>query len=1042
MSATEHPAGRFANLLLKNRYAFVLLIAVILMAGWSAISNMPRIEDPRITNRYPRIITQVPGASAERVEALVTDVLEDELKELSEIKKVESTSRAGISILAIELQDTITRDTNEAVFSKIRDRMADAASRFPPGAGQPVFDDKSSAVAFSLIASITWINDEPPALGVLHRLALDLADQLRDVSGTDVVRLYGAPREEIAVDVDADRLAALNITVPQLAASIAGDDPKAPAGALRGRDRDLFLEVGGELDSAARIGAIPLLGSASSSLVRVDDVASVTRRWQEPAYDLARIDGRRGILIAVRTEENIRVDNWATNAKATVAAFQQSVGPAVGIDVVFDQSAYTQERLSGLSSNLLAGAVVVMLVVFLGMGWRAALVVGAALPLSGSLAVFGLTLFDQQLHQMSIFGMIIAIGLLIDNAIVMTDDIKQAIDAGKTRGAAARGAIAHLFVPLLASTLTTILGFMPVFLLPGAMGDFVGPIAISVVLALVASFFVSMTLIPAFAAMLLRPRSGDGPGRFWRHGIRLEKTGAWYRATLARAVQRPLATITLCLVLPVAGFVLAGTLGKEFFPPADRDQFEIQVWMPSATSIERTAEVARDIETSLRQRDGVDAVHWLVGGSFPTIYYNRIMKQNGNPSYAHAMVYTDTVRSAKRLTASLQGDLGDQFPEAQIVVAPFSQGPPVDSPVGFRITGPDTDTLRRLGDEVRAIMHQVPAITQTRASIRGGEPKLILDADDEAARLAGLSLTGVATQLQASLEGQVGGAVLEDLESLPVRIRYARDERNTLAAINATRLVTPQSRDWIPVSALGELMLVPEAAGITRYNGQRVNNILGYLRADALALDVTNQIFALLDDKGFDLPPGYSLTAAGDTEAQKDAFGQLLIYLPILMMLMITTLILSFRSVALAGVIATVAFLAVGLGMLSLWIGQFALGFNAIIGSAGLIGVAINGTIVVLAALRSDADATLGKQDAIVRETVGATRHIVSTTLTTLGGFMPLLLLSGGDFWPPLAIVIAGGVGFSITLSLFFTPAMYRLLTRRLRFDVQLAVPA
>ncbi|MFK7885517.1 MAG: efflux RND transporter permease subunit [Gammaproteobacteria bacterium] len=1042
MTSEHHPASRFAGVLLKNRYAFVLLIGVIFMAGWSAISNMPRIEDPRITNRYPRIITQVPGASAERVEALVTDVLEDELKELSEIKKVESTSRAGISVIALELQDSITRDTNEAVFSKIRDRIATAANRFPAGASQPFFDDKSSAVAFSLVASVTWTRAEAPALGVLHRLSLDLADQLRDLDGTDVVRLYGAPREEISVEVDPDQLAALNLSVTQLAGRIAADDPKVPAGALRGRDRDLFVEVNGELDSAARIGAIPLRGAGAANLVRVDDVATVTRRWQEPAYDIARINGQRGILIAVRTEENIRVDNWAAAAKTVVADFKENIGPAVGVDIVFDQSGYTADRLSGLGTNLLAGAVVVMIVVFLGMGWRAAVVVGAALPLSGSLAVFGLTLFDQQLHQMSIFGMIIAIGLLIDNAIVMTDDIKQAIDRGKTPGQAARGAIAHLFIPLLASTLTTILGFMPVFLLPGAMGDFVGPIAISVVLALVASFFVSMTLIPAFAAMFLRPRSADGPGRFWRHGVRLEKTGKRYRQALATAVSRPLLTIALCLILPLGGFVLASTLGKEFFPPADRDQFEIQVWLPPATSIERTASVARAIETDLRQRDGVAAVHWLVGGSFPTIYYNRIMKQNGNPSYAHAMVYTDSVLAAKRLTAALQSQLSNAHPQAQIVVAPFSQGPPVDSPVGFRIQGPDTDTLRQLGDQVRAIMHQVPAITQTRASIRGGEPKLSLDADDEAAQLAGLSLTNVAAQLQASLEGQIGGAVLEDLESLPVRIRYARDERDSLAAISATRLVTPLSRDWIPIWALGELKLVPEAAGITRYNGQRVNNILGYLRADALALDVTNQILDLLEEENFTLPNGYTLEAAGDTEAQQDAFGSLLIYLPILMMLMITTLILSFRSVALAAVIGTVAFLAVGLGMLSLWIGQFALGFNAIIGSAGLIGVAINGTIVVLAALRADPDATRGQRDAIVRETVGATRHIVSTTLTTLGGFMPLLLLSGGDFWPPLAIVIAGGVGFSITLSLFFTPAVYRLLTRRLRFDAAAAVPA
>jgi len=733
----------------------------------------------------------------------------------------------------------------------------------------------------------------------------------------------------------------------------------------------------------------------------------------------------------VRTEENVRVDRWSSAALATVDAFRQRTGVGIDVDLVFDQSEYTEQRLNSLGSNLLAGAVVVMFVVFLGMGWRAAMVVGAALPLSGSLAVFGLTFFNQQLHQMSIFGMIIAIGLLIDNAIVMTDEVKQQIDKGKTRPDAVGAAIGHLFVPLLASTLTTILGFMPVFLLPGAMGDFVGPIAISVVLALVASFVVSMTVIPSFAASFLRRRVDGEASQWWQDGLRFKKLAVRYRNTLRSAISRPLITLLVCLALPLGGFVLASTLGKEFFPPADRDQFEIEVWLPSDASIERTAAVAQSIEQRLRQRDGVKAVHWLVGGSFPTIYYNRIMKQDGNPSYAHAMVYTDSVQAAKTLTASLQGELAEAFGDAQIVVAPFAQGPPVDSPVGFRIEGPELATLKRLGDELRAIMHQIPALTQTSASIAGGEPKLVLNADDEATRMAGLTLNGVAGQLQASLEGQVGGSVLEDLESLPVRIRYANSDRDTLAGIRATRLVTGASDRWIPLDALGDVELLPESGGITRYNGQRVNNILGYLRADALALDVTNQILQKMDEQDFVLPNGYTLTAAGDSEAQKDAFGQLLTYLPILLLLMITTLVLSFRSVSLAALIGAVAILAVGLGMLSLWQGQYALGFNAIIGSAGLIGVAINGTIVVLAALRADAQAASGNVDAMVQETVGATRHIVSTTATTIGGFMPLLLFTGGDFWPPLAVVIAGGVGFSITLSLFFTPAVYRLLSRR-----------
>ena len=502
-----------------------------------------------------------------------------------------------------------------------------------------------------------------------------------------------------------------------------------------------------------------------------------------------------------------------------------------------------------------------------------------------------------------------------------------------------------------------------------------------------------------------------------------------YTRLLTAAVSRPRRTIAATLVLPVAGFILAGTLGQQFFPPADRDQFEIEVWLPADASIERTASVTRDIERELQRYDSVKELHWLIGGSFPTIYYNRVMKREGDNAYAHAMVYTDTVQSAKQLTTELPRILGDAFPEAQVVVSPFAQGPPVDAPVGFRIEGSSTAVLKSLGDELRRIMHEVPGIVQTRASVSGGQLKLNFVADEFAASQAGLTLTQIAAQMQTDLEGQVGGSMLEDLEELPVRVRVAGSDRDSAQSIASLAFVAGSgSGEWIPATSIGDVELVPEVGSITRRDGVRSNNVLGYIARDALAIDVTNEILVRMEAEGLVMPPGYSLIIDGDSANQSDALGDLLTYLPVLLMLMIATIVLSFRSVRLATLIGVVAVLSVGLGMLSLWIGGYARGFNAIIGSVGLVGVAINGTIVVLAAIRANAEANAGSVDAIVRETIGATRHIVSTTLTTVGGFIPLLLFSGGDFWPPLAIVIAGGVGFSVTLSLLFTPAVYRWL--------------
>ncbi len=1027
------PVAAPALRLFRNRYLLALGIAVILMAGYSAMTSMPRIEDPRITNRNPQVITYLPGASASRVEALVTDPIEDGLREVAEIKKLESTSRAGVSIVNIELADRIGPGENQQVFSRIRDRLNDIAAELPPGA-VPDFDDKFNATAFSVVASVSWTQGGEPPLTLMSRLAEELADRLRDVPGTELVRIYGDPEEEITVTLDRDRLASLGLTTADVAGRVAGADPKLPAGALRTEGRKMFIEVAGELDSVARVASIPLQSNRTGALVTLGDIASVTRRWREPPSDITYADGARSVLIAARTARDVRVDRWADETMAAIEGYGAAVGQGAEVRVVFDQSRYTEERLSTLSGSLFAGAALVMIVVFVGMGWRAALIVGAALPLSAALAVFGLSVLGQQIHQMTIFGMIIAIGLLIDNAIVMTDEVKKKLDQDDERTEAVRHALSHLFVPLLASTLTTILGFMPVFLLPGPMGDFVGPIAVAVVLALSASFLVAVTFIPVLAGIYLRRRQPGKPYHWWDAGLRSRLLGQRYRGLLQAALARPLLTVAACLVLPVSGFLLAGTLGQEFFPPADRDQFEIQVRLPADAAVERTQAITGRIDAVVRDQAGVEETHWRIGGSYPTIYYNLVMGEEGNAAYAHAMVYTDTVQTANRLTRDLPGLLSDRFPEAQIIVSPFAQGPPVSAPVGFRIEGSDTATLKRLGDELRRVMHTVPGIEQTHASVTGGEPKLSFRADEYAVRLAGLSLTDVAAQMEANLEGATGGTVMEDLEELPVRIRLADAAQATPAAIAAFSLLTPHAGgQWIPAGALGDVVLVPESASISRRNGRRVNNISGYISRDALAIDVTKAVLERLEEASFSLPAGYTLAVAGDSEEQARAFGNLLAYLPVLLLLMAATIILSFRSMTLAALIGTVAVLSVGLGMFSLWIGGYALGFNAIIGSAGLIGVAINGTIVVLAGIRANPDARDGASSAIVDETVAATRHITSTTLTTVGGFVPLLAFTGGDFWPPLAIVIAGGVLFSITLSLLFTPAAYALMQRRRR---------
>ncbi|NJN47886.1 MAG: efflux RND transporter permease subunit, partial [Candidatus Competibacteraceae bacterium] len=711
-----------ATLFVRNRHLLGLTIVILLVAGVSALLNLPRIEDPRITNRNPTILTLLPGASATRVEALVTKKIEDRLREIAEIKQIESTSSPSISLISLELQDQIGPGENETVFSKIRDKLADATSELPPGASLPEFDDKRGAVAYSLLTAIEWYGTEEARLGILSRLAEELADRLRNIPGTDNVRLFGEPEEEITVTADPAEFAALGLTTVDAAELISAADTKTPSGILRTTARDVLLEVEGALDSTQRIARIPVAANGTGGLVTLGEIAQIAKRWQDPPQEIALADGTRTVLVAARMEDDVHVDQWAEEARAVVATLAKTTDKGIGVEVIFDQSRYTEERLASLGGNLLAGAAVVILVVLIGMGWRSALIVGAALPLSVAFALFGLTFFGQQIHQMTVFGMIIALGLLIDNAIVVTDEVRKQLSLGLERTAAVAAAVRHLFAPLLASTLTTVLGFMPIFLLSGNVGDFVGPIAISVVLALIGSFLISMTVIATLAGLFVNPSPDQGS--WWRDGFTNNKLTETYRRFLLAVLHWPRLSVLVSLALPVLGFFLAATLGTQFFPPADRDQFEVEVWLGGNASINHTTGVIRQIETVMREQDGIDRVDWLVGSSYPTVYYNLVMNKDNDASYAHAIVSVRNVADVNALIPHLQGELDERFPQAQVVVSTFGQGPPYAAPVAFRIVGPQLVQLKQYGEELRRIMHTEPAILHTQASIAGGDPKL------------------------------------------------------------------------------------------------------------------------------------------------------------------------------------------------------------------------------------------------------------------------------------------------------------------------------
>ena len=1019
----------------RKGHLLVLSIVIILVAGVSAISSLPRLEDPRIDLRHVIILTSYPGASAQRVEALVSDVIEDELRQLYEIKEIKSTSKAGFSSVFVELQDWTDNSTNQQIFSKMRDAIDEASKRFPRGVGDPILEDKRGATAFTILLSISANYPNNTQLTQVGRMANELSDRIRNVPGTELVKLYGEPTEEITVTIDPQRLALTGLTIQDVSQRIEQADPKLPAGVIRHPYKNMRLQVSQPLDSTAVLAQIPLQ-SEKGGYLRLQDVAQIEKGQASPDSEISLINGKRTVFLAARMQTTVRVDKWTESVKNKLAQFNQEFGNSITGEVVFEQNKYTEARLGGLSGNLLLGSAVVMLVVLFFMGAKASWIVGLALPLCASFAVFSLSFFDQQIHQMSIFGIIIAIGLLIDNAIVITDEIRlNLLDQTQTRIEVLQKSINHLFSPLLASTLTTILGFMPIFLLSGDIGDFIGPIAISVVMALIGSLAISLTIIAALAARYL-PREADANAPWYKSGYQLPEVSIAFRELIGKAIKRPLFVLPIVVIFCLMGFVLSQQLANVFFPSADRDQFEIYVIMPDGSSINHTHATVLEANDFLAVQDGIEQITWLIGASAPAVYYNQIMSRDNAPNFANAVITTKSVARADQLIVELQYELQNRLPSAKVVVRKFGQGPPIAAPLEVDIYGTDLQVLDELGKQVQLAMTRVPGLTQSLVSISTGEAELILDVSENQSYLAQLTLSQISQQLKVLLSGSTGGSILEGSEELNIRVLVNDEKRSSLKQLDALPLIAGQgqNRKLLGVGSLGELRIVPSISGVTRVDGERVNKIQAYLLPSIAAVSASEQLQQIIEDT-ITLPQGYRIKLAGDANEQQQALGQLATYLPVLLVLMITALILSFASVRFASVIGVVAVLSVGLGFFSLWLSGLPIGFNPLLGSAGLIGVAINGSIVVIAAIAANPEAMKGNAVAIVDETMSCSRHILSTTFTTVGGLIPLLLFSEGTFWPPLAVVLAGGVGFSVVLSLVFTPvlvaALCRLRTKR-----------
>ncbi len=624
--------------------------------------------------------------------------------------------------------------------------------------------EELDAKANALLVALKWSHASPPSYSLLRRLAKRLQERLDQLPATEKTSLFGDSKEEVVVELDPEAANGLGLSASDISEKIAGFDAKLPAGRVQGSSADLAIEVSGSLETLTRLAQTPIRKDANGAIVELGDIATIQRGTPNPPPAKAIIADLPGIVVGAQVRDESRIDWWNKEATKVLEEFRKDLPEGVELDVIFNQMPYVEYRFSQLLSNFLLGGFAVFLTTLVFLGWRSAIITSVTMPLT-CLLVLGMLMFmGIPLHQMSISGLVIAMGLLIDNAIVVTDEIERKLSDGKELNQAIVECCRFLTVPLIGSTLTTVLSFAPIALMPGATGEFVGTIAVSTILAVVISIGFSLTIVPALVKVLLKGhRSKHNPliNPFHLPEILL-------RRILGVLLYFPRMGLLLTLIIPFAGFMLLPFLEEQFFPPADRDQFQIQLELAANASMAETEALAKEIRQEALKDPRIQEVHWFLGESAPAFYYNIIPDKSNLPNFAQALVKCRSNQDVQNAIKSLQANVIENFPQAHCVVRQLEQGPPFSAPIEILVLGNNLQQLKQLGEEIRLVLSQTPLITHTRSEMQEVIPKAMIDIDDQAAYLAGYDSTSIAQVLNFTLDGSTGAPFKKE----PRRFRF------------------------------------------------------------------------------------------------------------------------------------------------------------------------------------------------------------------------------------------------------------------------------
>jgi multidrug efflux pump subunit AcrB len=999
-----------------QRWQFTLVLFGLLIAiGVSSLLKIPRSEDPEFHVPIPTIVVVYPGADPVDIERLVVDPIEDAINELDDIKRMDSRSMDGVGLIQVEFQwstdpdkkyDEVVREVN-----RIRAQLpADIAALEIRKAGSGLVN----------IAQIALVSDT-----ATYQQLKDLGDRLRDdietVPGVRRSQVWAAPEAEVRVAVDLERMGRSGVTLGRIEGAIRGENATIPGGAVDVGLRKFNLKTSGGYDSLDEV-AETVVASSNGRIVKVRDVADVAWGAAEELYT-GRYNGKRAIFITASAKDRVDVFAVRNGIYSRLDAFEKTLPAGVKLERGFDQTRNVAHRLSRLGVDF-AIAIALVMLTLIPLGWRAAAVVMISIPLSLAIGLAALYFTGFSLNQLSIAGFVLALGLLVDDSIVVVENIARYLRAGYSRFEAAVAATDQIALAVLGCTVTLLFAFLPLLFLPEGAGKFIRSLPASVLYTVAASLLVSMTVIPFLASRVLRAEGETGEGNRVLKALTNAIHGS-YAPALRRGLARPRRTMLAGLAFVAVALALVPLIGFSLFPSADIPQFRVTIETPNGASIADTDRALRFVEAELARHPEIERYFANLGHGNPRIYYN-IFPEETNASVAEVFAELGAYdpRRSPRLYEALRQTFAD-YPGARILVENFQNGPPIDAPIEVAISGPDLMQLQQIAVQAEAIIASTPGTRDVDNPQRRLRTDLDLGIDTQKAALLGVAPIDVDRTVRAAVAGlNISKYRESDGDEFDITLRLPMQGRQTLEALNLIEVASSAGRP-IPLRQLAAPRFSSAPSLIRRHDREREVVITGNPAAGYNTGKVTRAVFKRLG--AMQLPPGYSIRAGGELEARQESFGGIGAAVLVAIFGILAVLILEFGSFRSMLIVAGVIPLGVAGGLIALLVTGFTLSFTATIGLVALIGIQIKNSILLVDFTNQLREQGVPLDEAITRAAEIRILPILLTSATAIGGLLPLAV-QGSGLYSPLAIVIIGGLISSTIVGGIVTPVMYKLV--------------